>query len=170
MPRLRATTALSLLALLIGIGGTGWLSDFTDDWTGPPPRSGALAVARPHHSPGHRRPHAVPRVVGAQPETAARAAPAPAPPALVPLDTPPGPSSWAQLRGHLDGRVVLDVATDGSGRVTSAGVAQSSGDPVLDAHALATVRGWRFAVPAGAPGVHGELPMRFDSGPSATPP
>jgi protein TonB len=66
--------------------------------------------------------------------------------------------------------VVLEVGTDGDGRVTDASVARSSGDPVLDAHALATVRHWRFAVPAGFPqGVHGELPMRFQ-GPQATPP
>jgi protein TonB len=74
-----------------------------------------------------------------------------------------------RLRGHLDGRVVLDVATDGSGRVTSAGIARSSGDRVLDAHALATVQRWRFAVPSGSPGVQGELPMRFDSSAHATP-
>ena len=169
MPRLRVTTALSLLALLIGIWGTDWLSGFTDDWIGPPPRPAAQVAARAHRGPTHRRPHAPPRVIGAQPETVARAAPM-APPALVPLDTPPGPSSWAQLRGHLDGRVVLDVATDGSGQVTSARVTQSSGDPVLDAHAVATVERWRFAVPAGAPGVQGELPMRFDSRAPSTPP
>jgi protein TonB len=169
MPRLRVTTALSLLALLIGLWGTDWLSGFTDDWTGPPPPPAAQVAARAHRLPTHRRPHAPLRVIGAQPETVARAAPA-APPALVPLDTPPGPSSWAQLRGHLDGRVVLDVATDGSGNVTSARVAQSSGDPVLDAHAIATVERWRFAVPAGATGVQGELPMRFDSRAPSTPP
>jgi protein TonB len=93
-----------------------------------------------------------------------------APPPLVPLDTPPGPSSWTELRGHLDGRVVLEVAIDGSGRVSSAGIAQSSGDPVLDAHAIATVRRWRFAVPAGASGVRGQLPMRFESSAPSTPP
>ena len=169
MPRLRVTTALSLLALLIGIWGTDWLSGFTDDWIGPPPRPAAQVAARAHRAPTHRRPPGPPRVIGAQPETVARAAPT-APPALVPLDTPPGPSSWAQLRGHLDGRVVLDVATDGSGQVTSARVAQSSGDPVLDAHAVATVERWRFAVPAGAIGVQGELPMRFDSRAPSTPP
>lgn len=169
MPRLRVTVALSLLALLIGIGGTGWLSGFTDDWTGPPSRPASLAVARSHRASLHPRSHAAPRVVGAQPDVAARPAPV-APPPLVPLDTPPGPSSWAQLRGHLDGRVVLAVATDGNGQVTTAHVAQSSGDPVLDAHALATVRRWRFAVPAGASGVRGQLPMRFESSARATPP
>jgi protein TonB len=169
MPRLRVTTALSVLALLIGAWGTHWLSGFTDDWTGPPPRQAAQVTPRSHRMPAMRRAHAPPRVVGAQPETVTHSAPV-APTPLVPLETPSDRSSWAQLRGHLDGRVVLDVATDGSGRVTSAGIARSSGDAVLDAHALATVRRWRFAVPAGAPGVQGELPMRFDSTSPSTPP
>jgi periplasmic protein TonB len=169
MPRLRVTAALSLLALFVGIGGTDWLSGFTDDWIGPPPRPAAQVVARAHRVALRHHSHAAPRVVGAQPETAARSAPAPSLP-LVPLDTPPGPSSWVQLRGHLDGRVVLDVSTDGSGRVATAQLVQSSGDPVLDAHALATVERWRFAVPAGSAGVQGELPMRFDSSAPSTPP
>jgi len=168
MPRLRATTTLSFIALLVGILGTDWLSGFTDDWIRPPPRAAAQVAPRLHRIPVRRRSHAAPRVVGAQPESVAR--PAPAMPELVPLETPPGPSSWAKLRGHLDGRVVLDVDTDGSGRVTAAGVARSSGDPVLDAHALATVRHWRFAVPPGAAGVRGQLPMRFDSTAPSTPP
>lgn len=169
MPRLRVSTTLSLLALLVGIGGTHWLSGFTDDWTGPRTRPAASIAVRSHGRHVHPRSHAPPRVVGALPDTVVSATPA-APPALVPLDTPPGPSSWAELRGHLDGRVILDVATDGSGRVAGVRVAQSSGDPVLDAHAVATVRRWRFAVPAGMAGVHGELPMRFDSRAPATPP
>jgi protein TonB len=167
MPRLRVTTALSLLALLVGTWGTHWLSGFTDDWVGPPPRPGALAAARPTRAAVRHRSHAPPRVLGAETATAR---PAPPAPALVPLETPANPAPWAQLQGHLDGRVVLEVGTDGDGRVTDASVARSSGDPVLDAHALATVRHWRFAVPAGFPqGVHGELPMRFQ-GPQATPP
>lgn len=168
MPRLRVTTALSLLALLIGTWGTHWLSGFTDGWVGPPPRPGAVVAVRAPRPALHRRSHAPPRVLGAEPDAAAQAAPEPAL-ALVPLETPAGPSSWAQLQGHLDGHVVLEIATDGEGRVTDAGVARSSGDPVLDAHALATVRRWRFAVPVGSPGVHGELPMRFQ-GPKPTPP
>ncbi|MBP1474994.1 energy transducer TonB [Frateuria sp. MAH-13] len=169
MPRLRVTTGLSFIALLIGIAGTDGLSGFTDDWTGPPPRAAAHVVPRLQRAPVRHRSHAAPRVVGALPEPVTHPA-AKAPVELVPLDTPPGPSAWAALRGHLDGRVLLDIATDGSGRVTSAGVARSSGDPVLDAHALATVRGWRFAVPAGENGVRGELPMRFDSRAPGTPP
>jgi protein TonB len=169
MPRLRVTAVLSLLGLLVGILGTGWLSGFTDDWVGPRPRPAAQGVPRLRRMPSRPRTHAAPRVVGARPEAAAPRAPV-APPALVPLDIPPAPSSWAELRGHLDGRVVLTIATDGHGRVTTVAIARSSGDTVLDAYAVATVRHWRFAVPAGTAGVQGELPMRFDSTASSTPP
>jgi protein TonB len=68
------------------------------------------------------------------------------------------------LRGHLDGRLVLRVGVDGSGRVLVASVAESSGDPILDEHALRSVRGWRFAVSGDHPdGISGELPMRFSA-------
>jgi protein TonB len=167
MPRLRVTTALSLLALLVGTWGTDWLSGFTDDWTGPPQRA-SVAVARPSRAAMHHRSHAPPRVLGAESEAASVAEAAPSP-SLVPLETPAGPSAWTELQGHLDGRVVLEIDTGSDGRVAEARIAQSSGDPVLDAHALATVRHWRFAVPAGSSGVHGQLPMRFQ-GPKATPP
>ncbi|MGN2253375.1 energy transducer TonB [Frateuria sp. GZRe12] len=169
MPRLRVTTIFSVLGLVIGILGTDWVSGFTDDWTGPPPHAASRAVARHYRVPLRHRSFAAPRVIGASSENVEHPAPM-ASPELVPLDTPPAPSSWAELRGHLDGRVVLDIDTDGSGRVAAAGIARSSGDPVLDAHALATVRRWRFAVPTGASGVQGELPMRFDSTAPSTPP
>lgn len=164
MPRLRLSATLSLLALLIGVVGTGWLSALTGGWAGPamlpshPPSSPGRSYAHVHH---RRRATAA---GGMRMARAARpSAPLPAPP-LVPLSTPPDPAPYVQLRGHLDGRVVLDIATDRSGRVSSLDLRQSSGDPILDAHALATVRRWRFAVPPGSPGVQGELPMRFDSG------
>lgn len=169
MPRLRVTSALSLLALVVGVAGTQWLCTLTDDWVGPPPRRGSSVVAQPVLR-GHRRSHAPPRVVGVLADAATeRARSAPPDDSLVPLSTPPDPAPYVRLRGHLDGYVVLDVSTDGSGRVTSADVAQSSGDAVLDAHALATVQRWRFAVPAGE-GVRGRLPMRFNSGTKPTPP
>ena len=72
--------------------------------------------------------------------------------------------AYDQLRGHLDGRVVMHVSVDGGGRVTAASVAESSGDAVLDAHALRSVRNWRFAVPPDHPdGLSADLPMRFSS-------
>lgn len=88
-----------------------------------------------------------------------------APVELLPLTTPTDTSiSWDKLRGHLDGRVVVHVAIDGSGRVTTSSLVESSGDPVLDEHALRSVRGWRFAVPGDHPaGLSGDLPMQFST-------
>ena len=78
---------------------------------------------------------------------------------------PSAPVPYEAMRHHLDGRVLLHLRVDGSGRVTVATLALSSGDPALDAHALDTVRQWRFAVPAGYPdGFSGDLPMRFTVG------
>lgn len=86
-------------------------------------------------------------------------------PALVPLAMPGDTTQrWDQLRDHIDGRVVVHIDIDGSGRVEAARVVESSGDPVLDEHALRSVRGWRFAVPPDHPGgISGDLPMRFSS-------
>ncbi len=177
MFRLRTTTALSLVALAAGIAGTQWLSGFNTGWAGPservagyvpaahrtPVRATARAPQRrsahlPQAAVAHRT-MLPPVVANAQAETAA------ASPELVPLSMPETPVSWSQMEGHLSGRVLLHLTVDGGGRVIDATLAESSGDPVLDAHALATVRGWRFAVPADHPdGFSGELPMRFTSG------
>lgn len=173
MLRLRTTSGLSLLALIIGTLGTGWLSGQTAGWAGPPTRMSA-AVPRYHRAirqPSRRRhvpPVVVVRTLAPDMDTV-QAAPAGTrqtpPPLLVPLSTPADPAPYVALRGHLDGRVVLHLAIDGGGRVRNAVVSHSSGDPVLDAHALATVDRWRFAVPADHPdGFSGDLPMRFDSG------
>ncbi|MDE2247219.1 MAG: energy transducer TonB [Xanthomonadaceae bacterium] len=174
MLRLRTTTGLSLLALAIGVAGTGWLSTLTAVWPGPPARfaAAARAVPAPRTLPPPRRAHAALRVVPAVRRTpvvsdsseAQARVPAP-PPELVPLAMPSDTSqSWDELRGHLDGRVLLHVEVDASGRVSAASVAESSGDPILDTHALRSVRGWRFAVPPDRPdGFSGELPMRFSS-------
>jgi len=60
--------------------------------------------------------------------------------------------------------LTVQLRVDGEGRVLHARVVASSGDPILDAHALRSVQGWRFAVPPGHPdGLSGELPMRFSS-------
>ena len=175
MPRLRTTTGLSALALLIGIAGTGWLSGLTSQWRQPSDR--VAMVRRTPATP--RKPATAPRergplrVVPLRPlrqhhvsddGTAQAAASAP-PATLQPLATPDDTSqSWARLRGHLDGRVIVQVQVDAAGRVGRASVLASSGDPILDEHALRSVRGWRFAVPPGHPdGLSGELPMRFSS-------
>ncbi|HUH55282.1 MAG TPA: energy transducer TonB [Rhodanobacter sp.] len=168
MPRLRTTTGLSLLLLAGGIAGTGWLSTLTAGWSGPvaktPTRHSATiakaSVQRHAHAPVH-----VAKVVRTAPQEVTPAAaptpPAPLEPVAMPYDTT---QPWYRLRGHLDGRVVVHVDTDGRGQVDRASLVESSGDPVLDEHALRSVRGWRFAVPADHPaGVSGELPMRFSS-------
>jgi protein TonB len=172
--RLRTTTGLSLLALAIGVAGTGWLSTLTAVWPGPPARfaGAAGAVPSPRTLSLPRRAHVPLRVAPAGHRTsvaiagdAARASVPKPPPELVPLATPSDTSqSWDELRGHLDGRVLLHVEVDASGRVSAASLVESSGDPILDTHALRSVRGWRFAVPPDRPdGFSGELPMRFSS-------
>ena len=175
MWRLRTTTALSLLMLAVGIGGTHWLSGLTAGWRGPAASALASAaqpvpvrVRRLHHRQSPRW-HGPVSVVQARRPPATRAAisepAAVAAAALVPVSVPDDTDQrWDALRGHLDGRVVLHVDVDGAGQVRAARVARSSGDAVLDQHALRSVHGWRFAVPAGSPdGISGELPMRFAS-------
>lgn len=175
MLRLRTTTSLSALALVIGVAGTGWLSMLTGNTHGPLSRhTGIHHIASParvaRSVPSHRRgavsvmqAHRM-KVASSSAIAEAHAAP-PVAPALVPLAMPANTTQrWDELRGHLDGRVALRVGIDGSGRVDRASLAESSGDPVLDAHALRTVRSWRFAVPADHPdGISGDLPMRFSS-------
>lgn len=166
-PRLRVTSLLSVLALLVGVLGTQWLSGRTGEWAGPrhAVRAVHVAPAPNTYRDFARRAHAPPRVIGAlRPRASSDAAAAtpPAPPELVPVSMPALSSRYAALQGHLDGSVVLAVRVDGAGRVLDAAVARSSGDAVLDAHARAVVAGWRFAVPPGYPeGFSGELPMRF---------
>ncbi len=169
MLRLRTTTALSALSLLIGVVGTGWLSTLTVGWHGPR-RHGADAqtsVPRVAEASSSRW-HGPVTVVAAPRRSRAMAvgnAKVEVPPALVPLSMPPDTSiPWAALRGHLDGRVLVHLVIAGDGRVLSARLVASSGDAILDGHALRSVRGWRFAVPAGhRDGISGELPMVFAS-------
>ena len=182
MFRLRTTTALSVLALGVGIAGTVALSAQTSHGAGAPSRTTQRSVSTRTHVPvtttlRHTRllaahaTHAVHRlqqvappsraVAGRAVETAVAATELPT---LRPLAMPATGTPFEQLRNHLNGSVVLRLDVDGEGRVRSAAMSQSSGDAVLDAHALRMVRDWRFAVPADHPeGIRGELPMRFDS-------
>jgi periplasmic protein TonB len=165
MPRLRHTVACSLLALFAGIAGTGWLSGQTAGWSGPPAAVQPRTV--PRRQPSHREAGTIRRPAPvSRPAVVALVPVAPtAEPRLVPLSMPADPTPYVALRGHLDGHVSLHVNLDAQGLVRDAAVGDSSGDPVLDAHALATVRRWRFAVPPGHPhGIAGDLSMRFDSG------
>ncbi|HEY8681764.1 MAG TPA: TonB family protein [Rhodanobacter sp.] len=174
MLRLRTTSSLSVLALAIGIAGTGWISTLTAGGRSPAPRAAtvhhALPSMRIHVVSAPARKHAqqtrraVPDGSG-RAIAAVQAPPIAAPAELLPLATPADDSMpWADLRGHLDGRVVLHVGIDARGRVCAASLADSSGDAVLDEHALRSVRGWRFAVSADHPaGMRADLPMRFTS-------
>jgi len=170
--RLRTSTALSLLALAFGIAGTAWLSAQTAGWRGPSALAAApRALPRAYHVPSHQPLAALTPAWRPRPQASAGdmpggAAPPSSTPALLPLSTPPDTSlPWDALRGHLDGRAVVHVQVDGSGRVSAVSLAQTSGDPVLDDYALRSVRGWRFVVPPEDPdGLSGDLPMRFSSG------
>lgn len=180
MLRLRMTVALSVLALAVGLGGTQWLSGLSDVGLAgerrpvqPPPAAAAMHAPPTRHH--HRRRPASSTSAGAQRRLVHRqqavfAAAAAAPvaalrPALVAVAMPmEREMTYEQLRGHLDGRVVVHVSVDGGGHVTSARLVQSSGDDVLDEHALRSVRGWRFVVPPGYPsGLDADLPMPFSS-------
>jgi protein TonB len=167
MPRLRVTASLSLLALVVGVGGVQWLSDQTYahvDWP--------VAVHRPVTAQWVRRaehPKRVAQVVRPRYEpsqaeaVAASVAPSSSAPTLVPVSTPAASLPTSQMEDHAVGNVVLHLTVDGQGAVTHAAIAQSSGDSVLDANALAIAQRWRFAVPADHPqGISGDLPMRFD--------
>jgi len=164
-PRLRVTSLLSLLALLVGVLGTQWLSGRTAGWAGPHHPVVAEHTAPPalrYRADRERR--APPRVIATRASGAAASSllPPPPPPELVPVSMPPLSARYAGLAGHLAGNVVLQLQVDGEGRVVQAAVARSSGDPVLDAHAQAMVARWRFAVPPDHPqGLSGELPMHF---------
>ncbi|OOG61870.1 hypothetical protein B0E46_14360 [Rhodanobacter sp. B04] len=174
MLRLRTSAGLSLLALAAGVAGTVWLSSLTAGWHGPAARLSMIQHApRRHALPllAHRlRPTGLVQAPHVVAERRIETSPPSAPATLVPLAMPDDTSqSWETLRGHLDGHVVAHLDIDGSGRVRAARLVESSGDPVLDAHALRSVQGWHFAVPAGhADGISGELSMRFSSGDQRT--
>ncbi len=187
MPPLRIISALGVLVLVAAIAGTAWLSGLTAAGYRPDPAAVAMHTAplpharvaarnsRPsvHRQLARSRDHAIgpPHVVGQgvvveQDVTVDRVAElARGHDELVPqVMSMDDSESWQRLRGHLDGQVLLAVSVDGAGRVTAANVAQSSGDELLDAHALRSIRQWRFAVPPDrADGLSGEVPMRFSS-------
>lgn len=173
MLRLRTTTWLSLLALVAGVAGTGWLSTQTANGRAPPARAVASSPAmswRHAALPLSRRLAALSVMRGRQTAPSHLAGELSAAPALLPLRTPADTSlPWEVLRGHLDGRAVVHLRVDGAGRVSAARLVESSGDPVLDDYALRSVRGWRFAVPPDAPdGLSGDLPMRFSTARAAS--
>lgn len=183
MWRLRTTTMLSVLALAIGIGGTHWLSGRSTDEplalnsTALSKRSAPTRhrVAPTHHGhlPAnemavHRWPKKSPSDIASAPVSTAENRSDLAmrtTPELVPLYMPiVRDEAYEKQLGHLDGRVVMRVSIDGAGDVSAVDVMESSGDKALDAHALRSVRQWRFAVPPDHPdGFSAVLPMRFSS-------
>ncbi|GLQ93838.1 energy transducer TonB family protein [Dyella acidisoli] len=175
MPRLRITASLSLLALVIGVGGVQWLSDQTYthvDWPVTVHRPMTAQLMRRNNEHAKHAPAVVrPRYEPSQAQAAITpAAPPSTEPTLVPVSTPAASLPTSQMEDHAVGNVVLHLTVDGQGQVTRAAVAQSSGDSVLDANALAIAQRWRFAVPADHPqGISGDLPLRFsgESAPSA---
>ena len=81
-----------------------------------------------------------------------------------PLDHPDLAYPMAARRAHLQGDVVLRLAVDEAGRLTSVSVERGSGYRILDDAAIANVKLWRFepAVQGGRPiATVAELPVRF---------
>jgi periplasmic protein TonB len=167
MPRLRTTATLSLLALVIGVAGTQWLSEQTYARVQWP-----MAVHRPMMAHAMRRSYERPKYMPAiarrhYEPVQAQAAATPAmsaesEPTLVPVSMPVSSLPTSRTEDHAIGNLVLHLTIDGQGQVTRAAIAQSSGDSVLDANALAIAQRWRFAVPADHPqGLSGDLPLRF---------
>ncbi|RDS82110.1 energy transducer TonB [Dyella monticola] len=161
MPRLRTTAGLSLLALVVGVAGTAWLSDQTYRhvaWKAAPHRASVAHVM--HRGATHTR-----HVTARNPYTSMQAhaaTTAAANDALIPVSMPVTSVPVARMESHAVGELVLHLRVDGQGQVIDAFVAQSSGDAVLDANAIAMARRWRFAVSADRPqGMSGDLPMRF---------
>ncbi|WP_266160847.1 energy transducer TonB, partial [Dyella silvatica] len=146
MPRLRTTAGFSLLLLLGGVAATGWLSEQTAGWAGPAKSMKLVAQATVHEraKPAKVKPALrlalrpsmpmVPVAARSRPASSAEAH-AEEVPSLVPLVMPAVAVPYAELRGHLNGRVLLHLAINSLGQVTAAAVSQSSGDAVLDAHA-----------------------------------
>ncbi|MBE1162981.1 energy transducer TonB family protein [Dyella acidiphila] len=166
MLRLRTTTGLSVLALVIGVIATQWLSDLTGSSAEPRGvHRAALHRAVAQHV-AHRA-HAIAKPMLAAVRVhyapvAANRAVHPAAVAWVPVSMPMSSLPFAQMRDHDAGDLVLHLVVDAGGQVTQATLAQSSGDAVLDANAVAIAHNWRFAVPADHPlGFSGDLPLSF---------
>jgi periplasmic protein TonB len=175
MLRLRTTTTLSALVLVIGVIGTQWLSDQTGSSIEP------VVMHSAHRALAHRsvvphvshHPHsvssvsiarAVRHVANPWPSVVARETSSSNAVTWVPISMPVSSLPYVQMRDHGAGHLVLHLVIDGQGQVAQVSLAQSSGDDVLDANALALARGWRFAVPMDHPqGFSGDLPLSFGS-------
>jgi protein TonB len=174
MLRLRTTTTLSLFMLGMGIVGTQWLSNQTGSSAEPLASRWARHVTAHQAAVQHvvHRSHKSSKHVLAdmRPRYASAPAVAPVPPvvprghaiAWVPVSMPVSSIPFVRMRHHDAGHLVLHLMVDEQGQVAQATLAQSSGDAVLDANALAIARQWRFAVPTDHPqGFSGDLPVSF---------
>lgn len=156
MPRLRITALLSVLAVLLGVAGTAWLSQWPRmHGAAEEPGWVARAPALPPPPPVRRSQRIAPATVTTPVVRA--------PPRPQPLYTPPPRYPIAALRAHREGLVMLDVQLNGDGRVAAAAVADSSGDRELDQAAVDAVRRWTFRLPASAAAQPQslQLPVRF---------
>jgi periplasmic protein TonB len=174
MLRLRTTSTLSLLALGIGVAGTQWISGMSGGSAAPAAAQVAHGVALHRAAPlrvAHRmHGHAMHAIADGRPRytsvpavvQASHAAPHTEAVTWVPVSMPVSSIPFTEMRAHDEGNLVLHLVVDGRGQVAQAWLAQSSGDAVLDAHALAMAHQWRFAVPADHPdGFSGDLPLSF---------
>jgi periplasmic protein TonB len=171
---------LSVFALGASIAGTQWLSDQTGS------SAERLAARAVHHVAAHpvavnriaHRSHTSSKHVLADLRPRYTSAPARMPVApvvshgdavaWVPVSMPVSSIPFARIRHHDAGNLVLHLVVDGQGQVAQATLAQSSGDAVLDADALAIARQWRFAVPPDHPhGFSGDLPLSFSAAATA---
>ncbi|MBB3226435.1 protein TonB [Luteibacter sp. Sphag1AF] len=161
---MRSTTALSLMALIVGIAGTTWLTALTYD-RGPLARRavGTLPSRPAMDVATAMRP--IPRdevaTVDASVSQPRRVEP-PAP-ALVPVYMPSPRYPMSALRAQREGKVVLSVTVTPHGDVSNVAVGRSSGDVELDRAAQQAVRTWRFAqVEHRFTSYTAELPVRFE--------
>lgn len=174
MFRLRTTASLSLLALVVGVAGTAWLSTLTGDWQGPAGGNSARhdkvrMVLRRHARSSAPRESVAAAATSRAPTPAAPMRSVEDLPTLTPIDMPSLSTPWLQRVAFASGRVVLRLTIDGEGRVGQAAVAESSGNAGLDDRALRTATRWRFAVPTDHPdGLSGLLVMRFDDSPATS--
>ncbi|HET7266585.1 MAG TPA: energy transducer TonB [Oleiagrimonas sp.] len=162
MLRLRTTATASVLVLAGAIGMAWWMSA----WPRMHDRATEAAVAarvqqqRQHTEPARpqaRRSHAV-----SHPVVKTAVAKPPAPPAPVYAPSPSYPiEALVERRG---GVVTLHVSVNGQGKVTAVKVADSSGDPQLDASARTTMRQWRFQPPADHQPTEFDYPVVFRVG------
>lgn len=165
MLRLRTTATLSVLFLAGAVGMAWWMSS----WPRMHDRATEAAVAarvraqqhkKPSRPPAHRQQRASRHAVI---QSAAANPPSPPPPPA-PVYAPSPAYPMEALRKQRGGVVTLRVSVDAHGSVTGVSVANSSGDPKLDASARETMQQWRFQAPADGEPATFDYPVTFRIG------